>query len=147
MVPQALDNLSPEERHRVYKLLKLRVGMHLDGTLEVSGVLGEVHSVCNSELRSGTFPPPKELDGHRLRLTVGAYRGEPGDSFLPQPSFGASPGLGRGIEHGSPLDFSNCLLLRSQPFRPQLPNGLLRLLQDAKTHAAQHVGHFGELDL
>jgi flagellar motility protein MotE (MotC chaperone) len=47
MAPGALDGLGPEERHRVYKLLKLRVGVHLDGTLEASGVLGEAPEVCN----------------------------------------------------------------------------------------------------
>ncbi len=48
MAPGALDGLGPEERHRVYKLLKLRVGVRLDGTLEASGVLGEAPEVCNS---------------------------------------------------------------------------------------------------
>jgi hypothetical protein len=49
MAPGALDGLSPEGRHRVYKLLELRVGVHLDGTLEASGVLGEPPEVCNLE--------------------------------------------------------------------------------------------------
>ena len=49
MTPEALDNLSPEERHSSYKLLKLRVDMHLDGTLEVSGVLRKAPEVCNPE--------------------------------------------------------------------------------------------------
>ncbi len=49
MASEALDSLSPKERHRVYKLLKLRVDMHLDGTLEVSGVLGKAPEVCNPE--------------------------------------------------------------------------------------------------
>jgi DNA repair exonuclease SbcCD ATPase subunit len=42
MVPDALDTLSPDERHRVYKLLKLGVNLDADGTLEVSGTLGDV---------------------------------------------------------------------------------------------------------
>lgn len=37
MTPDALDTLTPEERHHVYKMLRLRVVVHLDGALEVSG--------------------------------------------------------------------------------------------------------------
>ena len=44
MVPDALDTLSPDERHRVYKLLKLRVNLEADGTLEVSGTLGDIRN-------------------------------------------------------------------------------------------------------
>jgi site-specific DNA recombinase len=39
MVPEALETLSPEERHHVYKLLKLRVDLSADDTLKVSGAL------------------------------------------------------------------------------------------------------------
>ncbi len=49
MVPEYLDSLVPEERHHVYKLLKLRVGLYPDGTLEVSGVWVEVPEVCKTE--------------------------------------------------------------------------------------------------
>jgi flagellar motility protein MotE (MotC chaperone) len=49
MVPEVLDALSPEERHHVYKLLKLRVRVDADGTLEVDGVLGETKKVCKVE--------------------------------------------------------------------------------------------------
>ena len=41
MVPERLDLLTPEERHQVYKMLRLR-GINLLGrTLEVSGVFGD----------------------------------------------------------------------------------------------------------
>ena len=39
LAPEALDTLTPEERHRVYEMLRLKVSAHLDGTLEVNGVL------------------------------------------------------------------------------------------------------------
>jgi site-specific DNA recombinase len=39
MVPEALATLSPEERHHVYKLLRLTVDLSADDTLEVSGAL------------------------------------------------------------------------------------------------------------
>ena len=46
MVPEALDSLGPEERHRIYKMLRLKVLVHPEARLEVSGVLGAGHPVC-----------------------------------------------------------------------------------------------------
>jgi hypothetical protein len=40
MVPEALDNLTPEERHRVYKMLRLHVIMYSDGLVEIGGAFG-----------------------------------------------------------------------------------------------------------
>jgi site-specific DNA recombinase len=37
MVPEALDNLTPEERHHVYKMLRLGVLMYRDGSVEITG--------------------------------------------------------------------------------------------------------------
>jgi hypothetical protein len=39
MVPEALETLSPEERHHVYMLLRLRVDLSADDRLKVSGAL------------------------------------------------------------------------------------------------------------
>ena len=52
MIPEVLDGRVPEERHRVYKLLKLRVDLQPDGMLEVSGVLGETPSDCKKDTLS-----------------------------------------------------------------------------------------------
>src|ERR671912_363263 len=41
MTPDALDALEPEERHQVYKMLRITVEVCADGSLEVSGVLGD----------------------------------------------------------------------------------------------------------
>jgi hypothetical protein len=41
MNPAALDSLSPEERHQVYKMLRLTVEVSPDGSLNVTGVLGD----------------------------------------------------------------------------------------------------------
>ena len=41
MTPAALDNLSPEERHDVYKMLRITVEASPDGSLNVTGVLGD----------------------------------------------------------------------------------------------------------
>jgi hypothetical protein len=48
-VPEALDALAPEERRQVYKMLKLRVDVYPDGSLEVSGAFGEELNVCKRE--------------------------------------------------------------------------------------------------
>ena len=49
LAPKALDSLTPEERHRLYKMLKLRVNVDLDGSLEVSGALVDDLAVCQAE--------------------------------------------------------------------------------------------------
>lgn len=41
MVPKGLDALSPDERHRVCKMLGLRVTVQPSGVLEVGGTFGE----------------------------------------------------------------------------------------------------------
>ena len=41
MDPEALDDLTPEERHDVYKMMRLKVLISADGTVEVTGVFGE----------------------------------------------------------------------------------------------------------
>ena len=55
-VPEALENLTPEERHRVYKMLRLKVLAYPDLRLEVHGVLGSAQEVCSLEPLSR--PPP-----------------------------------------------------------------------------------------
>ena len=40
MVPEALDSLTPEEHHYVYKMLRLRVALRPDAPPEVSGMFG-----------------------------------------------------------------------------------------------------------
>ncbi len=53
MVPEALESLTPEERHRVYRMLALRVSAHEDEALAVSGVLRGPSGVrCDKELTS-----------------------------------------------------------------------------------------------
>ncbi len=41
MIPGALNDLAPEERHHVYKMLRLRILVHPDGILEVSGTFSD----------------------------------------------------------------------------------------------------------
>ena len=39
MAPEALNSLTPEERHQVYKMLRLKVIAHLSGDVELAGDL------------------------------------------------------------------------------------------------------------
>ncbi len=48
IAPKALDALTPEERHRLYRMLRLNVSVRPDTTLEVSGVFGEEMALSNS---------------------------------------------------------------------------------------------------
>ena len=58
MTPEALDNLTPEERRRVYGMLRLRVEVAADGTIVARGILSEKirvlyengRQVCEEEL-------------------------------------------------------------------------------------------------
>jgi hypothetical protein len=42
MVSETLENLAPEERHRIYKLLRLGVRYRPDWPLEITGVFAQV---------------------------------------------------------------------------------------------------------
>ena len=53
--PEALDGLTPQERHHVYRMLRLRAAIKIGGTLEVSGMFGEGSGFCHSEVRSSTL--------------------------------------------------------------------------------------------
>jgi hypothetical protein len=46
LMPEALDGLEADERHRVYKMLRVEAAIAPDGSLEVSG---DVISVCEME--------------------------------------------------------------------------------------------------
>jgi site-specific DNA recombinase len=54
MAPEALDTLTPEERHQVYEMLRLRAIVRMGGALEVSGTFGEGNLVCQTEARCST---------------------------------------------------------------------------------------------
>jgi hypothetical protein len=57
IVPESLDNLSPEERHQIYKMLRIEVLAYPDKSLEVSGSLvggGEAGEMALSEAPPGT---------------------------------------------------------------------------------------------
>ena len=54
--PEALDGLTPEQRHRVYGMLGLKATITPDGTLEVSGKFsGEGDVLCGTQVRCSTL--------------------------------------------------------------------------------------------
>ena len=53
LVPAELESLAPEERHRVYRLLRMQVVPGQDGNVEMSGVIGAANSICQSQTTSG----------------------------------------------------------------------------------------------
>jgi site-specific DNA recombinase len=53
IAPEALDNLTPEERHQLYRMLQLEVVVRPDANLEVSGVFGEGISLRDKDLVLG----------------------------------------------------------------------------------------------
>jgi hypothetical protein len=57
---EALEDLSPEERHRVYKLLRLDVRFRPDWPLEISGIFAEVAEEAEAGL-SNRNPSPRSV--------------------------------------------------------------------------------------
>ena len=52
--PEALNRLTPEERHQVYRMLRLRAAIRIGSTIEVSGMFGVGSEFCHPEVRSST---------------------------------------------------------------------------------------------
>jgi uncharacterized coiled-coil protein SlyX len=63
IAPEALDSLAPEERHQLYKMLRLEVVVRLDANLEVKGAFEEGLLVSNLELVPGF---QEDLARHRI---------------------------------------------------------------------------------
>ena len=56
VAPDALESLTPEERHHVYKMLKLRVIAGSDEALEISGAFGDGFAMCHSKTPRVSLP-------------------------------------------------------------------------------------------
>ncbi len=52
MVREALEDLAPEERHRIYKLLRLGVRFRPEWPLEITGIFSEVGEEAECDLSS-----------------------------------------------------------------------------------------------
>jgi hypothetical protein len=82
MTPEALDALTPEERRQVYGMLRLRVEVAADGTMQAQGILSENISVQDengSPVSEGVFCE------HGLVSPTNA-------ALTPLPPWGRSPG-------------------------------------------------------
>jgi hypothetical protein len=53
IAPEALDALTPEERHQFHKVLRLRVIVGPDGATQISGAFDEARAMWPSETTSG----------------------------------------------------------------------------------------------
>jgi hypothetical protein len=53
MALEALDSLTPEERHQFYRMLKLRVVVQPGGRAQVSGAFNSDQGICTLETTSG----------------------------------------------------------------------------------------------
>jgi site-specific DNA recombinase len=63
LAPDALDSLAPEERHRLYKMLKVKVVANLDEAIELTGdlVTQKPRRSLVRRGRGGLCPPPRPL--------------------------------------------------------------------------------------
>ena len=57
MVGETLDDLAPEERHRIYKLLRLGVRFRPDWPLEITGVFTRVAEEAETGSSHSKFSP------------------------------------------------------------------------------------------
>ncbi len=57
MVEETLEDLAPEERHRIYKLLRLGVRFRPDWPLEITGVFAQVADEAEMGSSEGKLSP------------------------------------------------------------------------------------------
>jgi hypothetical protein len=93
MTPAALDALSPEERHQIYKMLRIMVEVSPDGSLNVTGVLGDSFVFEHQDERVGLGHVGEVVVAH----VVGEYEDEVG--------LGARLG-GAGVAHAIAIGIS-----------------------------------------
>jgi hypothetical protein len=53
IVPESLEMITPEERHRIYKTLRMRVLVDTEGTVAVEIVSGKVPEPGTGSVKSG----------------------------------------------------------------------------------------------
>jgi DNA repair exonuclease SbcCD ATPase subunit len=76
MTPAALDELTSEERHQVYRMLRLQVYVQPNGDIEIRGVLTEegLYSDGNVTTYPKKYKPQSELRFRALLMGNGAER-------------------------------------------------------------------------
>jgi hypothetical protein len=82
MAPEALNSLTPEERHQFYRMLRLWV-VQPDGRSELSGVFTDGQSVCTIETTSPCCGHRTHSSGATIAATsVGPRTDEPRSGYL-----------------------------------------------------------------
>jgi site-specific DNA recombinase len=82
MAPEALESLSPEERHQFYKMLRLRVVVQPDGSTQVSGAFADGQDVCTLETTSPCCGRLTRSDGPGFaKILTGPKTDESGQCF------------------------------------------------------------------
>jgi hypothetical protein len=73
LIPQKLWELEPEDRQRIYSMLRLRLVMGPDGSIEATGIIGAGKYLCESELTSTCeFQNTKKFElAFRVLMTEG----------------------------------------------------------------------------
>lgn len=89
--PEALDSLTPEERHQLYKMLRLRVTLTIEGEIEVSGVFFGGGAFCLPESTQGGY---NRRRSRYLKQICPPIRGNSTSGALVQLGFGAGAFLG-----------------------------------------------------
>jgi Recombinase zinc beta ribbon domain len=95
LAPGALDSLAPEERHRLYGMLRLKIVARLDEAIELSGDLVSAAEVSNVETTYPHLVPIErqvisERRGRVYRLRVaphGVFRDPVADPYRPVRGF------------------------------------------------------------
>ena len=83
MIPERLDELHPEERQRIYKMLRLKVSIYADGCTKLSGVLVPKESFYTIGVTSRTCgrPASSRLPACALQKHVPARIGTEPDRY------------------------------------------------------------------
>jgi len=91
-VPEELERLGPEERRRVYRMLRIEVLVRPKGTLKAHGILGESLRV-GSENERAVCDPELALscaEGWRMQSNILRYRRpSPRETYREPPGTGA----------------------------------------------------------
>ena len=53
--PESLDAISPEEKHQIYKTLRMKVLVNMEGTVAVETVSGKVTECDQSSVNTGAL--------------------------------------------------------------------------------------------
>ena len=91
MVREVLEDLAPEERYRIYKLLRLGVRFRPDWPLEITGVFMEVREEAETSLSPRKLSPGSFSGDEPPALKFSALLTEGGAEWLELAIVGFAP--------------------------------------------------------